>query len=177
MNTKLRAFLNSDILEKYVLGSTTEKENLKAEKYLAKYPEAQEEYEILQEQLEISARSEAIEVPEQVLKNVLKTLDESSVIHFHRPRRVSFWYGAAASVIALIFAGTSYFFYNNNKSLVDENNTIADEIFDLRSDIENNNEKLDAVMYELLKLNNPETQKYVLRGNENAKDLKTVAIQ
>jgi len=66
-------------------------------------------------------------------------------------------------------------FYNQNKSLLNENNTIAEEVFDLRGDIDNNNNKLDKVMRELMKLNNPETQKYVLRGNERAKDLKTVA--
>ena len=30
-------------------------------------------------------------------------------------------------------------------------------------------------MRQFLKLNNPETEKYVLRGNDRAKDLKTVA--
>ena len=45
----------------------------------------------------------------------------------------------------------------------------------MRNDIENNNNKLDDVMRQVMRLNNPETQKYVLRGNERAKDLKTVA--
>jgi hypothetical protein len=65
--------------------------------------------------------------------------------------------------------------YNQNQKLVDENNTIAEEIFDLRSDINENNSKLDIVIRQFNRLNNPETEKYVLRGNERAKDLKTVA--
>ena len=64
---------------------------------------------------------------------------------------------------------------NQNQELVDENNTIAAEIFDLRNDINENNSKLDNVLLQFNKLNNPETEKYVLRGNDRAKDLKTVA--
>ena len=52
---------------------------------------------------------------------------------------------------------------------------MVDEIFDLRSDIEKNNLMLDNVMRQLLKLNNPETEKYIMKGNERAKNLKTVA--
>ena len=65
--------------------------------------------------------------------------------------------------------------YNQNRSLVDENNTIAAEIFDLRNDINKNNSKLDKVISQFNRLNNPETEKYVLRGNDRAKDLKTIA--
>ena len=34
---------------------------------------------------------------------------------------------------------------------------------------------LDNVMRQLLKLNNPETEKYIIKGNKRAKNLKTVA--
>lgn len=175
MDKKLQQFLDSGVLKKYVVGEATNEEEVLVEQYLSDYNEIQEEYEILQDQLEISARSEAKVAPDHVLEKAMKELDESHVIHISTRRRLPFWYGAAASVIAFLFAGTTYFFYDYNKSLKVENDTIADEIFDLRSDIENNNEKLDAVMRELLRLNNPETQKYVLRGNDSAKELKTVA--
>ncbi len=62
-----------------------------------------------------------------------------------------------------------------NQKLSEENQVVVDEIFDLRSDIEKNNKLLDNVMRQLLKLNNPETEKYIISGNERAKDLKTVA--
>lgn len=175
MGKKLQQFLESGVLKKYVVGEATNEEIELVEQHLSNYTEIQEEYEILQDQLEISARSGAVLAPDFVLDKVMTELDENPVIALSTRRRLPFWYGAAASVVALLFAGTTYFFYDYNKSLMGENDTIADEIFDLRSDIENNNEKLDAVMRELLRLNNPETQKYVLRGNDRAKELKTVA--
>ena len=65
--------------------------------------------------------------------------------------------------------------FQHNKALVKENQAVVDEIFDLRGDIKKNNDRLDEVMRQFMRLNNPETEKYVLRGNERAKDLKTVA--
>lgn len=179
MNNKVQQFLKSGLLDKYVIGTTTASETVNVEQYIANYPEIAEEYNVLQDQLELAALTNAIKPAEHVLDNVLaqiKTSKSTPVIQLHQPKRISrSWYGVAASVAALVFAGTSYTLYNQNQSLIHENNTIAEEIFDLRNDIQDNNGKLDDVMRQFLKLNNPETEKYVLRGNERAKDLKTVA--
>ena len=102
--------------------------------------------------------------------------DEQLVINLNAyPKRRTPWYSIAASVSALMFAVTAFLLYQQNRALIDENQVVVDEIFDLRSDIEKNNSKLDNVMHQFMKLNNPETEKYVLRGNDRAKDLKTVA--
>ena len=85
------------------------------------------------------------------------------------------WYSIAASIVALLFAGGYYMKTQQNLDLLKENQVVVEEIFDLRSDIEENNKRLDNLMHEFMKLNNPETEKYVFRGNDRAKDLKTVA--
>ena len=175
MEKKVHDFLELGLLDKYLIGATTDSETIKVETYIAKYPDVNEEYEILQVQLELAARSNAINSPSFALDNILETIDNQSVVQLHTKRKIPFWFSVAASVAALIFAGSSYVFYNQNKNLTNENNTIVDEVFDLRSDIENNNNKLDKVMREVMRLNNPETQKYILSGNERAKDLKAVA--
>jgi len=175
MEKEVHDFLELGLLDKYLIGATTESETNKVETYIAKYPDVKEEYEILQVQLELAARSNALNPPSYAIDNILETIDNQTVVQLHSTRKIPFWFSIAASFAALIFAGSSYIFYNQNKSLTNENNTIVDEVFDLRGDIEKNNSKLDKVMRELMKLNNPETQKYVLRGNERAKDLKAVA--
>ena len=38
-----------------------------------------------------------------------------------------------------------------------------------------NNKKLDNIMHQFMELNNPETYKYIMQGNNRAKNLKTVA--
>jgi anti-sigma-K factor RskA len=176
MEKEVHDFLESGLLDKYLIGATTVSETHKVEAYIAKHQDIKEEYEILQVQLELAAMSNAINPPSHTLDAIVKAIDNQSVVHqIHKQRKIPFWFSVAASVTALIFAGSSYMFYNQNKSLLDENNTIAEEVFDLRSDIEKNNDKLDRVMRELMRLNNPETQKYILRGNERAKDLKAIA--
>ena len=84
-------------------------------------------------------------------------------------------YAVAASVVAILFAGSTYIFYNQNKQLNVENQKIADEVFDLRGDIDSQNQKLDEIMRQFKQLNNPDTHKYLITGNDRAKDLKTVA--
>jgi hypothetical protein len=175
MEKEVHDFLKTGLLDKYLIGDTTSIESNKVEAYIDKYPNIREEYEILQLQLELVSKFNAINPPSQTLDNILNAINNTDVVQLHEPRKISFWYSIAASIAALVFAGSSYVYYNQNKSLLNENNTIVEEIFDLRNDINNNNNKLDTVMRQLMELNNPETQKYVLRGNERAKDLKTVA--
>ena len=178
MNEKINTFLSSGLLEKYLLGETTSVETEMVESYISKYPEVQNTYNTLQFNLEVIAKSNAVEAPKSILKNILDELDEKPVIALNNSKnKYKKWYkfSVAASVAALIFAGTSFIFYNQNQKLSNENQVVVEEIFDLRSDIDQNNKMLDKVMRQLLKLNNPETEKYIIKGNERAKDLKTVA--
>ena len=177
MNEKINTFLNSGLLEKYLLGEASAAETVQVETYISKYPEVQNAYNTLQFNLEVVAKSHAVEAPKGILNNILDELDEKPVVKMNTTKKYKSWYkfSVAASVAALLFAGTSYMFYSQNQKLTNENQVVVDEIFDLRSDIAQNNKMLDNVMRQLLKLNNPETEKYIIKGNERAKDLKTVA--
>ena len=176
MNVDINTLLKSDLLEKYLIGQTTTQETLEIENYIKNYPEVKEAYNQLQDNLEIVAMANAEEAPVHILGDILNELDEKPVIALQQKTKKSwFAYGIAASVAALIFAGSSLFFYNQNMELMQENQVIVDEIFDLRGDILNNNLKLEALSDQFAQLNNPETEKYVLKGDRRAKNLKTVA--
>tara|TARA_R110002049_G_scaffold71900_4_gene184840 strand:- start:3525 stop:4313 length:789 start_codon:yes stop_codon:yes gene_type:complete len=177
MNEKITIFLNSGLLENYLLGETTSAETEMVESYISKYPEVQNAYNTLQHNLEIVAKSNAVEAPKHILNNILEELDETPVIKMNTASKYKKWYkfSVAATIAAFIFAGSSFYFYTQKQKLSNENQVVVDEIFDLRSDIEKNNMMLDNVMRQLLKLNNPETAKYIITGNERAKNLKTVA--
>lgn len=178
MEKKLQSFLNSGLIERYVLGETTNLEDLQVESFIAKYPEARLEYEKTQASLEILCKANAVEAPEFVLHSILSDIEEDvdGVISIHRDSSKTPWYSIAASIVALLFAGASFLLYQENQALLQENNVVVDEIFDLRSDIDHNNARLDEVMKQFIKLNNPDTEKYVFKGkNDRAKNLKTVA--
>lgn len=182
MEKKLQIFMDSGLLDGYILGTTTPYENLEVESFIAEYPEVEAEYERLQNNLEILAKAHTVEAPKYILNAVIDEITEDNtqdipVIQMHTSptHKRTPWFSIAASIAALIFAGMAFLLYEQNVSLSHENQVVVDEIFDLRSDIEDNNKRLENVMLQFMKLNNPETEKYVLRGNSRAKDLKTVA--
>ena len=177
MNDKIITFLNSDLLDKYLIGTTTVDETKTVESYISKYPEVKNAYTTLQQNLEIVAKSNAVEAPMHLLNDILNELDDQPVIALETKSKQKSWYrfGVAASIAALVFAGSTFMFYMNNQDLLRENEIIADEIFDLRNDIEQNNKMLSDIMQQFKQLNNPETHKDIIKGNERAKNLKTVA--
>ncbi|WP_339757258.1 RNA polymerase subunit sigma-70 [uncultured Winogradskyella sp.] len=177
METKLHNFLNSNLLNKYLLGETSFEESKEVEHFISNYPEAASAYEKLQDNLEIIAKVGAVNVPNNILTDVLESLDESNdtkVIQLIQKRKTP-WYSIAASAAAVLFAVSSFMLYQKNQQLNSENNIVDAEIMDLRSDIDKNNSKLDELSRELMKLNNPDAKKYVINGNDRAKNLKTVA--
>ena len=52
METKLHTFLNSDLLNKYLVGEASYEETKEVEFFISNYPEAAEAYEKLQNNLE-----------------------------------------------------------------------------------------------------------------------------
>ena len=177
MNAKITTFLNSGLLEKYLLGDTTSVETETVESFISKYPEVQNAYTTLQYNLEIVAKNNAVEAPRNILDSILEELDDKPVIQLNTSKKYKTWYkfSVAASIIAFLFAGTSYLFYHQNQRLNEENQVVVDEIFDLRSDIAANNKKLDNIMHQFKELNDPNTYKYIMQGNNRARNLKTVA--
>jgi len=177
METKLHSFLNSNLLNKYLVGETSYDETKEVEFFIDNYPEAAEAYEKLQNNLELIAKAGAVDVPNYVLGNILDALEEKNetkVIQLVHNKKTP-WYSIAATAAAVLFAVSTFFLYQKNLGLMDENNVVVDEIFDLRSDIEKNNQKLNELSVELNKLNHPDAKKYVINGNERYKNLKTVA--
>jgi len=177
MNDKIITFLNSDLLDKYLVGTTSVNESAMVEAYIAKYPDVKNAYDTLQNNLEVVAKSNAVEAPRYLLNNILDALDNKPVIALRKTPKQKSWYrfSVAASVAALLFAATSVYFYTQNQILHNETLIVDDEIFDLRSDIEQNNKLLSDIMLQFKQLNNPETHKYIMKGNDRAKNLKTVA--
>ena len=179
MENKLHNFLNSNLLNKYLVGDTSLEESKEVEHFISTYSEVAQTYEKLQDNLEIVTKAGAVEAPKNILSDILESLEETKVedpkvIQLVRKRKTA-WYSIAASAAAILFAATSFMLYQKNIQLNSENNVVVEEIYDLRSDIESNNSKLDELSRELLKLNNPDSKKYVINGNERAKNLRTVA--
>ncbi|QCW99159.1 RNA polymerase subunit sigma-70 [Aggregatimonas sangjinii] len=167
MKDKIKNFLDSDLLEKYLLGTTTEEENLQVERYIAMHPEVRKTYDELQDNLEAFAKMHALKTPEGLKAKILARIKSENV-----GRKRFFRYAVAASFATVMFAGASYFFYDQNQSLQEENEMVTNQIELLKEDMK---QGLEDMRNQFIVLNNPKTKKYNVQGNKKAKELKAVA--
>jgi len=123
MKEKIKIFLDTDLVEKYLLGNTTQEESLQVERYIAMYPEVQKTYDELQENLETFAKMHAVKTPEGLKERIITRIRTERV-----ERKKFFQYGIAASVTAVLFAIASVFFYQQNKDLQEENVAVSNKI-------------------------------------------------
>ncbi|MBT8236598.1 MAG: anti-sigma factor [Bacteroidia bacterium] len=167
MKEKIRIFLDTDLLEKYLLGTTTQEEALQVERYIAMYPEVRRTFDELQGNLEAFAKMHALTPPEGLKAKILAVIraQDAGKRRFRR-------YAIAASIAAFIFAGSSYFFYDQNKNLQQENVIVNNKIKNLEAEMR---EQLEDVRNQFIVLNNPNTRKYYMKGNERAQELKAIA--
>ena len=167
MKEKIRIFLDTDLLEKYLLGTTSPEESNQVERYIAMYPEVRKTYNELQANLETYANLYALKTPEGLKTKILNRIKAQNT-----GRRKFQRYAVAASIAAMLFAGSSYFFWNQNQNLQDENIIVNNKI---RNPEEDMKEQLEDVRNQFIVLNNPQTKKYQVNGNKKAKELKAVA--
>ncbi|MCR9264856.1 MAG: anti-sigma factor [Flavobacteriaceae bacterium] len=167
MKEKVKTFLDSDILEKYLLGDTTKEETLKAERYITMYPEVRETYNELQDNLETFAKMYARKTPEGLKEIIVSSAKKEKMV-----RRRFYRYAVAASVAIMLFAGSSVFFWNQNKSLQQENTLVTNKIKYLEDNMKN---QLEDMRNQFIVLNNPDTKKYAVNGKREGKELKAIA--
>ncbi len=167
MKDKIRTFLDTDLLEKYLLGTTSQEESLKVERYIAMYPEVRENYNNLQENLEIFAKMHALKAPVNLEDKILRKIKSEKSI-----QQKFMKYAVAASIIACLFAGSAYFLWDQNQSLQEENMIVNNKVKSLE---ENMLQRLEDMRNQFIVLNNPQTKQVVVSGNKKAKELKAVA--
>ncbi len=167
MKQKLQTILDSDLLENYLMGTTSDEETLQAENYISMYPEVRKTYDELQENLETFARLHAIEAPDGLKDQIMARIRKENK---KGNRFVKF--AIAASFAILVSAGASYFFWNQNQSLQEENTIVNNKIDNLQEEMR---EQLEDVRNQFIVLQNPETKQYKFTGNKKAKELKAVA--
>lgn len=167
MKEKIKIFLATDLLEKYLLGTTSREEALQVERYLAMHPEVRKTYEELQDNLETYAKLHAVKAPEGLKEHILYAIKKEN-----QTKNRFYKYAVAASIAACIFLGSTYFFYNQNKNLQEENTLVTNKIKDLETDMR---VQLEDIRNQYIVLNNPNTKKYSVRGNKKASELKAVA--
>ena len=168
MNERVKIFLESDMLERYLMETTSPIESQEVEHYIEKYPKVKETYIELQENLEEYARSFAVSAPLELKEKILYRVKK-------QPRRKIPVLAITACAATILFGVMTFMIWRQNQELLKDRRLTTTLIEALNEDIVSNKESLQSVEEQFMILNNAETDKYVLRGNTRARKLETVA--
>lgn len=168
MSERVKIFLEGDLLERYLMGTTSPMESQEVEHYIDKYPEVKKTYIELQENLEDYASSYAVKAPDGLKEEILKQVRS-------KPSRALPILAITACAAAAFFGIMTFMIFKQNQELLKDRQLTTNLIEQLNDDIVSNRESLQSVEEQFMILNNTSTQKYVLRGNRRARKLETVA--
>lgn len=168
--------LDQGILELYVLGELNESEQLQVEAAVRQNPELKTALDTIEAKFEAIAFEQAIEVPSTVKSNLMTTVtnNNSKLITLSPKKNYSNYLAIAASITGLLLIGSIYIYseWNTTKGqlkLAEEQNTkLNTKIDDLAKDY--NDTKIL-----LASINNPNTEKYILTGNQLMPEAKVIS--
>ncbi|MGJ8684910.1 MAG: anti-sigma factor domain-containing protein [Nonlabens sp.] len=168
----IKDFLESGLLDQYVIGATNEKDTLAVEYMISRYPEIKTAFQELEEELRLYATMNAEPLPNSLKERVLQELAPSSL-----PTKVNEpnWLSVAAAIVALVaLAGLGYL-YNQNSALKEEIVESTFEYEKLEKDYELNDSQKRILEMRLAFIESADTDKYLMRGFINEEPLRVIA--
>ena len=173
MKDNLNEFLESSLLEEYVLGVIDPEQKAVVEHYINTYPEVKSAYDELQENLEMLANKMAAAPPPGTRESIMNKLEDDVTTTADQPSfRRPMWLAAA---LALLLGVSSLLLFQNNRDLQTQVESLQSDYTALE-DRCNENELLFAQReadWEILA--DPRTKALLLNGNDRAAALETVA--
>lgn len=170
MSERVENFLESDLLERYLMGNTSPLESQEVEYFIGKYPEVRKMYVELQENLERYAASFAVEAPKELRSKILKQTKAKTT-----DKTWSTVLAVAACTIAVLFGIGTFLIWEQNQELMDDRYVTNNLLEELTDDIVANRMSLQSVEEQFMILNSAATDKYILKGNRRARKLEAVA--
>jgi anti-sigma-K factor RskA len=128
-------FLNSGLIEQYVLGIATDEEIQLVEDFAQEHPDIQKEIDSLRSGLEDYARQYAIDPPTELKGRIMDEIDSlgksqipvSTIANDTARSRRNLW-AIITSTAALIFLALAFSFYQKSNALEDQLNTAQAEL-------------------------------------------------
>lgn len=165
-------FLNTGLLEEYVLGLLTDAKADKVQAYIAKHPSIENTYIDMQTTVSNLAKSHGIIPPAQVKSKVMQSIGNSNRIIIPKENN---WLKYVTSAIAIILGIISIISYNTIKSLATELKMEKKAYAELSSDCEKNKEAYETSSRIYAFYKDPNTQSAILKGNEKAPNFELVS--
>jgi anti-sigma-K factor RskA len=136
----IKAYIESGVLELYILGDVTHKERLEVEEMAVKHPAVKAELDEIERSMELYAANNAVEPSEHIRERILGSIltnfgnddtfksannsVQDNVIAFRTPKAYNFYKYAFAACLALLLMSVAALVSVNNK-LQNSSNQIA----------------------------------------------------
>jgi anti-sigma-K factor RskA len=163
-------YIASGILELYVAGVLSEKENLEVHRYAEKYPEINDEIVSIETAvIALAAKTSKIQpYPFTTLKAELKGSKETKVVIFDKESKVWLTYiGWAASILLAIGL---FWTYNQNQKLKSELEVVSDKNIRLENQIADSDTSLEKTQALLNAIRDKEIEVITLGGQAVSPD-------
>ncbi|MBO6881137.1 anti-sigma factor [Winogradskyella sp.] len=173
-----KTILENGLLEQYLLGELDVKESEQIERILSSDTELKAYFDQLEEDFETLGFENTITPPALVKSNLLNAINSASndtkTVELKPNSNSKFYLGIAASIAALFMIG-SFWMYNQLNTVKQQLQTVENEKTELNTTIESLNEELKNKNSLYAAIAHPETEKYVLTGNDISPDTKVIS--
>ena len=164
----IKKYIESGILENYVLGLTSEKESQEVQEYAAKYPEIREELDEIERSLELYAESGKIKAPPHLEAKILEKIDDSSATSQNdQPAKgTNNGFSLLLGILLLIAALGAFWLYNSNLALEEASDDLQTQLHSLRNDCEQSKIELQLLRDELEIIRAGGNETIIMKGTD-----------
>ncbi|GAK97997.1 hypothetical protein JCM19294_1619 [Nonlabens tegetincola] len=171
-NKNIQEFLESGVLDRYVMGKATEIEIQQAEHYIATFDEIKFAYDMMQIELQAQAFKTQENPPEDLKKELFSTINTSNK-EIKKQDSISWFQIAVACIAAVGFVGMLYYM-----NIANEKTQRLEQLEGEFSSLENRIKNLesDNLIFdeEIQFLRSPKTQKYILKKDTSLGNLNVI---
>lgn len=177
MKEEIREFLNTGLLEQYVLGLLDPSESAEVESFIQRYPEVKKVYQDIQQGIDHLMTASAKPVPTGVKDSIMNQVNDipSSNISTITPKYSSFNWLPIAAGLALLFGVLSFFQWNNNQGKDQEIAILQKDFTAYKEECESRQLNYAQLQQQLEFINHSKTDKILLKGNNKANDFQVIA--
>ncbi|MBF4983841.1 anti-sigma factor [Nonlabens mediterrranea] len=173
-NQHIEEFLQSGLLDRYVIGDTSDGENIEVENMIAQHPEVQSAYNQLQDELYLYANLNAVTPPEYIKEQLLNKVLPLKEDELHYGNHEN-WLSIAAAIVALLALSGLGYLYQQNSGLKQEIVETTTQFENLERDYELNDTQKRILELRLAFIEAGDTEKYLMRGYIKDEPLRVIA--
>ena len=163
----IKKYIASGILEQYVLGQTSEKENQEIQQYAAQYPEIKNELEEIERSLELYAEARKVKAPEGLEAKILEKIDSEADLSNKSPGKGSGkGFPFLLVILFLIMGAVAFWFYQNGKKIQASNDDLKTQLDSLQNDCEQTKIELELLRDELEIIRADGNETIILKGTD-----------